>query len=81
MEAAVKKAEYLGWTLFASRSFDGRWWGWILNEARGYVYCDHIPCPATAPPQEAQRFVWRVASERKGVEQKSEPDWIEVSAV
>jgi hypothetical protein len=76
----VKKAEYKGWMLFTSRSFDGRWWGWILNETRGYVYCDPIPCASSASAHEAQRFVWMVARERRGIEQQTEPDWVEVPA-
>ena len=74
----MKKAEYKGWILFASQSFDGRWWGWILNERRGYVYCSRIPCAPSAPAAEAQQFVWHVAIERKGDQHLTEPDWVEV---
>jgi len=28
---------------------NGRWWSWILNQRRGYVYCARIPGAPSAP--------------------------------
>ena len=76
----MKKAEFMGWVLFTARSFDGRWWGWILNEALDYIYCGRIPCGPSGSFREAQRFVWLMAKERKGAGNLSEPEWIDVPA-
>ena len=73
----MKKAEYQGWVLFTSRSIDGRWWGWILNDTHDYVFCGQIP-ESTATGREAQQFVWQVAQERRGVRAPGEPKWIDI---
>jgi hypothetical protein len=74
----MKKALYMDWALFTARSFDGRWWGWILNEAHDFVFCGRVPA-ASVSPREAQQFVWQIAKERRGGGAVGEPEWMDMA--